>query len=456
MMRGATQGAHDAIVVGGGMAGLAAASALAEAGARVLLLESRPYLGGRARSWLDPETGAVVDNGQHLLMRCYGETLRFLARIGADDRVSWQDRLEVPFVERGGRRRDFRLPPLPRPWDLLWGLLRFPGLDLRDRLALLRVGRAARRLSRTPGADLADLDGRTVEEWLDSLGQSSEASLRLWHPLSIATLNEVPDHASAAMFLAVLREGLFSRNGGSRLGLARVGLSDLFAEPASKYLRSRRCEIRLRAQVRRVLIEGGRCAGVMLLGGERQPAGAVIAAVPPDGLLEILPDGASSEPFFAGTARLEMAPIVSIYLWFGAPVFESPFAGLIGGTWQWIFNRHALMGPGGGPHAITLVCSAARGLVDRSRDALVRSALEDLHAFLPDSRRAPLRQSLVIKERRATVAPSPGGLQLRPSTRTPIDRLHLAGDWTATGLPATIEGAVLSGHRCAAQIGETA
>jgi squalene-associated FAD-dependent desaturase len=457
MMRGgATSQTRDVIAVGGGVAGLAAASALAEAGARVLLLESRPHLGGRARSWLDPESGAVVDNGQHLLMKCYGETLRFLDRVGAHQQVSWQERLEIPFVERGGRRQDFRLKPLPWPLDVIWGLLRFPGLNLRDRLSLLRVGRAARRVGHPQGADVEGLDRRTVEEWLDSLGQSTQSTLRLWHPLSIAALNEVPDRSSAAMFLAVLRESLFSGGGGSQLGLARVGLSDLFAEPASKYLRARHGEIRMRAQVRRLLIEGGRCAGVMLMNGERLSAGSVIAAVPPDDLLEILPDGASSEPFFAGASRLETAPIVSVYLWFGAPVFGSAFAGFIGGTWQWIFNRHALMGPGGGPHAVTLVCSAARGLVDRSRDALVRSALEDLHAFLPDSRRAPLRQSLVIKERRATISPSPGGLRLRPATRTPIDGLHLAGDWTATGLPATIEGAVLSGHRCARQVSETA
>lgn len=293
---------------------------------------------------------------------------------------------------------------------------------------------------------MASLDGQTVAGWLASLGQSSEANERLWHPLSIATLNESPDRASAAMLLSVLRDGLFAGGIGSRLGLARVGLSELFADPAARYLRGRGCEVRTHAPVRRILVDGSRCTGVLMADGERREAGAVVAAVTPDVLLELLPDGAAAEPFFAGVGRLETSPIVSVYLWFGAPVSEMPFAGLIGGTWHWMFNRHALSAAGEGAHAITLVKSAARDFVDRTPESLVRSAIEDLHLFFPETRRARLRHSLVIKERRATIAHAPGTLSQRPASKTPIDRFHLAGDWIATGLPATIEGAALSGH----------
>ncbi len=449
-MTGRVRGAPDAIVVGGGIAGLAAATALAEEGAGVLLLEARPYLGGRARSWLDPDSGAVVDNGQHLLMGCYAETLRLLDRIGAADGIAWQDRLDVPFIDHDGHVVRFRLPALPSPWDVIAGLLRFPGLGLRDRLAFLRIGRELRRLARRDTAEVAAaLDDRTVADWLASLGQSDEVGLRLWWPLSIAALNETPDRASAAMLLSVLRDGLFAGGHAARLGIARVGLSDLFAEPAARYLRGRRCEVHVRSQVRRLLVEGNRCAGVLLGGGERRPAGAVIAAVTPDALMEILPDGASGQPFFAGAAGLECSPIVSVYLWFGVPVLDIPFAGLLGGTWQWIFNRRAVSGSAGGSFTVTLVCSAARDLVDQPREALVRSALGDLHAYCPASRDVPLRGSLVIKERRATIAHAPGALARRPGSATPFAGLHLAGDWTATGLPATIEGAALSGHRTA-------
>jgi squalene-associated FAD-dependent desaturase len=451
---GTTGGSPEAIVVGGGFAGLAAATALAEEGARVVLMEARPHLGGRARSWIDPETGHVVDNGQHLFMGCYAETLRFLSRIGALERLALQPRLQVPFLDPGGRSAVFRLPRLPSPWNLAAGLLRCPGLSLSDRLSLLRVGREVARRSRrvaAPGS-AGSLDDRSVAEWLAGLGQSPEATRRLWFPLAVAALNEDPRVASAACFLPVLREAFHRGAAGSRLGIARVGLSDLYVDPALHFLRGKGCEARTRTQVRRLLVEGGRFGGVLMPDGTRVAAGAVVAAVPPEELLELLPPGVAADPAFAGASRLQTSPIVSAYLWFGSPVTDLPFAGLIGGTWQWMFNRRAFAGSPGGQHGVTLVCSAARDLVDRPREQLVRLALEDLHAFVPASRRAALRHSLVIKEKRATISPARGALALRPASRTRYRGLHLAGDWIATGLPATIEGAVLSGHACARQV----
>ncbi len=440
----------EAIVVGGGFAGLAAATLLAERGGRVLLLEARPHLGGRARSWVDPQTGSTVDNGQHLLLGSYRETLRLLERVGSRDRLDLQARLRIPFVEPGGSVSVFALPPAPLyAWSVLAGLLRFPGLAFRERIGLLRVARDVRRLGRLPAGE-RDRDEVTVASWLRALGQSERVRERLWDPLATAALNEEPERASAAMFLPVLSELLLGGPDASRLGVPRVGLSDLYAEPAGHYLRARGSEVRVRAQVRQLLFERGRCCGVLLADGASLTAREVIVAVPPADLLEMLPQELAADPFFAGCARLETSPIVSIYLWFGAPVTELPLAGLIGGHWQWIFSRHA---PGGGAgFGVTLVQSAARVFVEASRDTLVRRALDDLHRFFPSSRRTALRHSLIIKEKRASVASLPGSLALRPSTQTPRPGLHLAGDWTATGLPATIEGAVLSGHACARQV----
>jgi squalene-associated FAD-dependent desaturase len=296
------------------------------------------------------------------------------------------------------------------------------------------------------------LDDQSVASWLASLGQGTAACERLWRPLAIAALNEDPDRASAALLLPVLREMFLGGAAGSRLGMPRVGLSDLYAEPAAHFLRARGSEVRLRAQVRQVLVEGGRLAGVLLADGGRVTSSEVIAAVPPYDLLEMLPPEVASDPSFAGCSRLETSPIVSVYLWFGSEITDLPFAGLIGGEWQWLFNRHAFTGRSSAGHGVTLVCSAARSFVEASRDVLVRKALQDLHRFVPASRRAVLRHSLVIKEKRAVMAPLRGCLALRPSWRTPITGFHLAGDWTATGLPATIEGAVISGHACARQV----
>jgi zeta-carotene desaturase len=451
-MHGEAGRTPDAIVVGGGFAGLAAATLLTERGARVLLLEARPYLGGRARSWIDPETGSTVDNGQHLFMGCYGETLLFLDRLGTRDRLNLEAGLSVPFIDPGGAVSRFALPSLPLfSWSILAGLARYPGLTSRERLGLLRVALAVRSGRGRRGATGA-LDDISVSSWLRSLGQSRRAEERLWNPLAIAALNEEPERASAAMFLPVLEGLLASGADGARLGVPRVGLSDLYAEPAGHYLRARGSEVRLRAQVREVLVGRGRCEGVLLADGARLLAPHVIAAVPSAELLEILPDDVAAEPFFAGSARLETSPIVSIYLWFGGPVTDLPFAGLIGAEWQWLFNRRAFSGRGGAGSGVTLVRSAARSFVDASRETLVRKALDDLHRFFPASRRLALRHALVIKEKRAAMSPSCGSSILRPSWRTPYDGLHLAGDWIATGLPATIEGAVLSGHACARRI----
>jgi zeta-carotene desaturase len=444
-MTGHPPGAPDVVVVGGGFAGIAAATALAAGGARVVLLEARPYLGGRARSWVDPITGTIVDNGQHLFMGCYDETFRLLERLGTRDRLALQPRLEIPMVDPGGRTGVFRLPQAPAPWDGILGLLRYPGLGLGDRLGLLRVARAARR-ARSGDTDLHRM---TVDAWLDTLRQAAEPRRRLWHPLSLAVLNEEPDRAAADGLAEVVSRAFLGGPGRSSLGLPRTGLSDLHAEPALHWLRSRGAEVRTRSPVLRLLMSGERCAGVVLAGGERLPAGAVVAAVPPGDLLEILPPALAEEPFFARVRGLRASAIVSVHLWFGAPVLDLPFAGLVGGTWHWIFGRAPLAGTGGGAHAVTLVRSAAGAFAERPRESLVRAALDDLRAYFPSSARSVPRHSLVIKEKQATVSLIPGHRDLRPGPRSPVGGLLLAGDWTATGLPATIEGAVASGHACA-------
>ncbi|MBI1951593.1 MAG: FAD-dependent oxidoreductase, partial [Acidobacteria bacterium] len=304
-MHGGAGKAPDAIVVGGGFAGLAAATLLVERGARVLLLEARPYLGGRARSWIDPGTGCTVDNGQHLFMGCYRDTLILLDRLGTRDRLDLQARLSVPFVDPGGGVSRFSLPSLPLfSLSLLAGLLRFPGLSSRERLGLLRVAREVRR-RQTRRPEPGALDDVSVASWLETLGQSGRANERLWHPLAIAALNEEPGRASAAMFLPVLSGLFLSGAEGSRLGVPRVGLSDLYAEPAAHYLRARGSEVRLRAQVREILFDRERCAGVLLADGGRLQSHRVVAAVPPADLLEMLPAEIAAQPFFAGSARLE-------------------------------------------------------------------------------------------------------------------------------------------------------
>jgi squalene-associated FAD-dependent desaturase len=441
---------YDVVVVGGGFAGLAAATALAESGARVLLCESRPHLGGRARSFIDPDTGSIIDNGQHLLMGCYAEMLRFLGRIGAADRIAWGDGLEVPYLDPGGRATVLRASA--GRVGALTGLLRFKGLPFGERLAAARVPLAARR-------DDPAFEEMTVAAWLARLEQSAEARRRLWDPLAIAALNELPERAAASGFASALRHAFFSGPRGIALGAPRVGLSDLYVEPGTHYLRAHGGEVRPRAPVQRILESGTRCSGVLLAGGTRIEADAVIAAVTPKALLEILPPALAADRFFARVGELRDSAILSVYLWFGAPVLERPYAALLGGFWQWVFMRDGVRPPPsaeggdaavhGGTHVVTLVRSAASDDAERSKEALVRQAVEELRRYVPAAARLMPRHDMVIKEKNATVSLTPGTEALRPTTATPLERFYLAGDWIATGIPATVESACLSGHAAA-------
>jgi squalene-associated FAD-dependent desaturase len=435
----ARAGAPDVVVAGAGFAGLAAATLLAERGARVLVCEARPHPGGRARSWTDPETGSVIDNGQHLFAGSYTETMRFLDRIGTRGSLRLQERLVVPIADPGGRIAAYGGGWGSGPLGALTALLRAPRLSGADRLRLLRVALQARKPPMT-------LDRVTVHEWLLSLGQSQAALQGLWEPLATAALNERPERASALGLAQVLRSGFLDGTARGGLGLSATGLSDLYADPSLAYLRSRGGEVRLKTPVMRILETGERCSGVLLSGGVRVETGAVIACVPPVDLLQVLPPALAETPFFGGASRLTDSAIVSAYLWFGAKVpLGVSFAALLGGFWHWVFDR----GRSDSHHVLTFVRSAANDILGESKETLVRAALADLERFFPRAARLTPRHTLVVKERGATVSLPPGSAPLRPGSRTPLARLFLAGDWTSTGLPATIEGAVASGHAAA-------
>jgi squalene-associated FAD-dependent desaturase len=434
----------EILIIGGGFAGLVAGVALAGAGRGVRLLEQRPHLGGRARSFRDPATGSVVDNGQHLFMGCYHATLRFLETIGTLDRIRFQPRLTVHFLDPGGRLTALECPNLPSPWHVLLGVLRSKGFTLKEKFEVMRLGRA---LQSSVDNHLAS-EISTVTEWLTSLGQSPNLQRNFWNLLCIAALNEDPRIAAAMLFERVLRLALFSSPADSRLGIACVGLSDCYTDAAAAYIRARGGCVECGRSVADLLISEGRCRGVRLAGGEEIEAETVVSAVPLFQLARLLPgDLLRAEPFFSGLLALRPAPIISINLWFDRPVAELPFLGMRGATVQWLFNKGRILGSG--ENYISLVLSGAHEHIARSREELLNVARRDLAGLLPPARGAKLLHSLVIKERFATFSPRCGVEPLRPPAGTPVKGLFLAGDWTATGLPATIEGAVRSGYTAA-------
>jgi zeta-carotene desaturase len=437
----------EVLIIGGGFSGLAAGVALSEGGCRVRLLEQKPYLGGRARSFLDPTTGAVVDNGQHIFMGCYHATIRFLATIGTLDRVRFQPRLAIHFLDRDGRLTGLQCRALPSPWHVLLGVLGSGSFGFHEKLEVLRLGTRLRR-AKALGHGAA---GLSVREWLSKLGQSEALQRDFWDLLCIAALNEDPGVASAALFERVLRLALFTSPADSRLGIPAVGLSEVYVDAASAYIRARGGRVECGQGVAGFLVAGGQCRGVLLSGGEQIEAEIVLSAVPAFQLAGLLPgELIRLEPYFAGVIFLRPAPIISINLWYDRAVTDLDFAGLRGGTAQWLFNKGKISGRN--ENYVSLVLSGAHHHIERSKQELLATAMLELGDFCPNAKSSNLLHSLVIKERFATFSPTWEAEELRPPARTPVRGLYLAGDWTATGLPATIESAVQSGYTAAQAI----
>jgi len=434
-------GQYDAIVIGGGCAGFSAATALVEAGARVLVLEARPGLGGRATAFRDPETGERVDNGQHILMGCYEETFALLRRIGAADRVRWQTGLKIPMIDRQGHQSVLALPSLPSPLHFLAGILAWDALNWSERLSVLRAGSALRSPYSANGNG-----SETVRQWLQRLGQAPRLCELFWEPLALAALNQSIDQAEASSFARVLERVFGPDPASAALVLPAVPLDEMYAEPSRAWLEARGSEVRVNAPAK-VVIDGRRIRGVRVR-DEQIEAPLVISTVPWyafQALFEPAPPELAET--IANATALGSLPIVTVNLWFDGPVMQEPLVGLPGRHFQWVFDRRAIVG--GDASHLSLISSGAETIVSQSNDALVALALGEVRAALPAARGAQLRKSLAVREKRSTFSLAPGAPP-RPQTITPIAGFLLAGDWIDTGLPATIESAVMSGHRASA------
>lgn len=456
----------DIIVIGGGIAGLAAATSLCSAGARVLVVEARGSLGGRASSFLDASTGTLVDNGQHVILGCYHETLAYLERVGAAEAIVMQDRLEVPVVDRGGTSSVLRCPSWPSPFHLLAGVMRWEGLGFGDRLSTLRLAPALRAAAesvrrRTPPPER--LERETVERWLQRHGQTARLCEMLWEPLAVAALNQPVTVAAAAPFVRVLG-GVFGPGPrDSSIGIPAGPLSEVFGDPGRAFLEQRKSRVRLHAPARLVL-DGPRRA--ITVRGERIEAGAIVVAVPWGAWRTLVSEEearrAGLQPVCDAARARASSPIVTVHLWLERPVVHAPFVGLPGRVFQWAFERSltptprlagaGLPGTRAAPWThVALVSSGVMAIANERDDVLVALAWRELSAALPDASRIAPSHTRVVKERHATFSLAPGQPP-RPSMRTVVPSLWLAGDWTDTGLPATIEGAALSGHRVAAAL----
>jgi len=430
-----------AVVVGGGLAGITAALGALDAGCEVTLLEARPRLGGLTHSFR--RGGLDIDNGQHVFLRCCTSYLRLLNRLGVADQVAVQPRLRVPVLRPGAPPAMLSRTDLPAPLHLAGSLLRYRALPVADRLRLVP---AALALGRVPADDPAT-DGQSFGAWLARHGQRERAVAALWDLVGVPTLNAPASRASLALAATVFQLGLLRDARAGDIGWACVPLQRLHGDPAARAITAAGGTVRPGGRVRGLRHRAGG-GWTVLTPTDELEADVVVLAVPPPAASALLPPGAVELPE-AWATRLGSSPIVNVHLVFDRTVLPEPFVAGVGTPVQWVFDRTAQSGLREGQY-LAVSLSAADALVDTPAARLRDLILPALRELLPRAGAAVLRDAFVTRERHATFAPAPGCGVLRPPAATRLPGLVLAGAWTATGWPATMEGAVRSGEAAVA------
>ena len=501
-------------IAGGGLAGLAAACALSDAGFRVTLFEKRPFLGGRASSYEHPGTGEVVDNCQHVLFRVCTNLMEFYNRIGVADQIRWFDQMN--FIEPGGRISVMKSSPLPAPLHTAPSFFGFHFLTAADKLS---IARALVPLTLSVQRDT----GKSFQHWLDDHGQTKQAVERFWKPILISALSEELDLISISAAAQVVRESMKSP-AARDMGVPTVPLTDLYNK-AGDYIRARGGELHFREPIEGFTADtssiqlqfrnqdentsptGAPSLSLRGLQGQGGDFDYLVLALPFDALDKVLPQSPESAPIREKISHFENSPITGIHLWFDRQISDLDHAVLLDRTIQWMFHKsrlqpmrtkpqlvgqegssaeeepqaaerrqNAARGASRGsesalasapegrkntaddevPSYIELVVSSSKTLIDKSRSEIVDLALAEVREFFPAAREANLVKSTVIKEVNATYSPRPGIDAHRPTATTAWPRVFLAGDWTATGWPATMEGAVRSGYQAAEALAKAA
>jgi zeta-carotene desaturase len=469
----------NVMVIGGGLAGLAAGVVLADAGCRVRLFELRPYLGGRATSYALPN-GEHVDNCQHVTLGCCTNLEDFYRRVGSADKIRYFDRLF--FLDPQGRTGVMQRGVLPAPAHMTGSFFAFAPLSLADKLSIARALAAILFAGGKP-KDAYGGEPLSMLAWLQRHKQTPRAIERFWRVVLVSALDEELDRTDARFGIDVFWKAFLKNSTGYRMGVPSVPLAELY-DGCRASIEKKGGEVILRSPVRGLRFEKNTVAGTetfalkaAIFDGDREEtADAFVLALPHDRILGMLPpEIRAANPSLTQIENIKVSPITGVHFWFDREVTQEPFITLLDTHTQWIFNKTALYGPavteslvsGEAQHAapsnpasamrtasqyLQLVISASYDLLKKSREEIIDLCLKEIRQALPAAREAQLVKATVIKEAGATFSPEPGVDRWRPVQATQTPGLFLAGDWTATGWPATMEGAVRSGYLAAESV----
>lgn len=452
-----TTSGQRVVIIGGGLAGLAAASALASRGMKVTVLESRPRLGGRASSIVDRDTGETIDNCQHVAMGCCTNFRHFCEATSCADLFEIQK--ELHFVGPPGQAKIVRFAAslLPAPLHLASSFMRMPWFSLSEKRQIAFGLRALAKDNRQSDC--------SFQAWLDGQRQPENVQCRFWHLVLVSALSESLDRISFRHARKVFVDGFLSNRHGWEVSIPTVPLDDVYESRIAATLRGQGVDIRVKVGVRRLLADDGRLSEVELRDGTRLIGDEFVLAVPQNLVSAILPEDLAEHPIVESLDRLETAPIASVHLWYDQPLTELPHATFVDRLSQWMFNRTALSrgpqdtpccaegeSPVDGGCQLQVVISAAHDLSTMTEQEVVAKVDLELREVWPDSGNVRLLKGRMITEHRAVFSPLPGVDEIRPVQQSPISNLQFAGDWTRTGWPATMEGAVRSGYLAAENV----
>ena len=411
-------------------------------------------MGGRASSFINPDTAELVDNCQHILMKCCTQLLDFYEKLGVKQYIHWFDKFH--FIDRSNQISEIYSSPLPAPFHLFPSLLKFKALGWRDKIGIIYGMFCILSQDETLHTELEKI---TIDQWLRNHGQTDKAINTFWKPILVSALNEKIEVSSAKYAFKLFRIGFLQSREAYEMGIPSIRLSELYSQPTVNFLHRYQGEVIFKKSVAKIKISNNHVSAIELIDGSEITGDYYISAVTFDILCNLIPEDVISHyGYFTNLEQLNVSPITGIHFWFDRMITELDHLVIPNRTIQWMFNKtknfqnsNSSLNNNENTY-LGLVISASNDLMSLGREEIIKIALDEVHEIFPKSKEAKLIKSIVIKEPKATFSPSPGCDQIRPIPESPITNLFLAGDWTKTDWPGTMESAVISGYRCADKI----